>query len=138
RLQQAAPRIRLGNRSHAPLVTARAIAYANRRISIGYRAVACCQSRLSVSGARIKSARPDHLHDDGAVTMPVPRSLGAPLGPHTSPSAAAGKDAAIVNGGLLFLSLSFPDAATTTAVFRNAACALTICMRASKNRRLER
>src|SRR6266481_1556244 len=40
--------------------------------------------------------------------------------------------------GLCLLSLSFPDAATTTAVSRNAACALTICMSASKNRRLER
>src|SRR5215831_3285708 len=186
------------------------------------------QNRLSVSGARIKSARHQYLLHQGAVTMPVPRSLGVTLGPNTSvracvsrlattrfaagltapdcfsdshhnaatpatcgqamlvplrlrtpppnladrmltpgaatwamvlensaisslppvpwpsaatettPSAAAGKEAAIVNGGLPLLSLSFPDAATTTAVFRNAACALTICMSASKNRRLER
>src|SRR5215831_8392615 len=42
------------------------------------------QNRLSVSGARIKSARHQYLLHQGAVTMPVPRSLGVTLGPNTS------------------------------------------------------
>ena len=66
---------------------------------------------------------------------PAPRPSAAT---ETIPSDAAGKDAAILNGRRPPLSLSFPVAATTTAVSRNAACALTICMSASKKRRLDR